>query len=132
MQQRILLLQPEEILHANVESIPDLARYLEHIQAEIQHYLIEQQTGFVVFAVHANGEQRFWFDFKPELPKDVELLLKRALDNIMPFDVYDGVILATVQCYHGEPEMGFPNPTEWKNAEKANGISLGELVLSLW
>lgn len=132
LSQRILLLQPEEVLQARVESIPELAQYLEQAQKIIQPHLKDLCEGSIVIAVRADGEQRFWFDFSPPLARDVQLLIHRGLQKLFSFDVYDNVVLIAIQYYHDEPKFIMPNPIEWQKAEKFDGMSLEELVLSVW
>lgn len=132
LSQRILLLQPEEVLHARIESIPEFAQYIEQAQAIIQPHLNHLNEGFIVLAVRADGEQRFWFDFNPSLAIDVQLMIHRALKKLFSFDVYDGVILVALQFYQDEPQFIMPNPIEWQNANKVDGMSLEDLVLNVW
>lgn len=132
LSQRILLLQPEEVLNARIESIPDFAKYIEQAQKIIEKYQHNLPQGCVVVAVRADGEQRFWFDFEQSLAKDVQLLLHRDLQKLFSFDVYDSVVLVVIQCYVDEPPILMPNPVEWQNAPKFDGMSLEELVLSVW
>lgn len=130
--QRIVLLQPEEVLQARIESIPDFAKYIEQAQSIVEQYLTHLSQGCVVIAVRADGEQRFWFDFEHPIARDVQLLLRRSLQNLFSFDVYDSVVLVVIQYYSGEPSLFMPNPVEWQNAPKFDGMSLEELVLSVW
>lgn len=132
LSQRILLLQPEEVLQARTESIPEFAKYIEQAQKIIQPYLKDLSEGFITIAVRANGEQRFWFDFNQPLAKDVQLSIHQELQELFPFDVYDGIILIAIQYYYGEPKFIIPNPIEWQNAPKFDGMDIEELILSIW
>ena len=137
-----VLLQPDALMLARVESATALAAYIKRVEvaagASIAGVFQRKPAGgFVVVAVKPGPRSRVWLDLDTPLPLATQNLLRAGIEAVPAPAVRDGVVVFAFKAsfWGGRPPTrGAPAPEEWRAEAARVGAKLevGELVARLW
>ena len=136
----ILLLQPEPLIAARVNSADELAGYLLALGEAAAAALASENPapagGFLVAAVRPGQQARIWLDLQPALPGETAARLTAALQAVEPMAVRRGTVLLALNAslWGGVGSTEHPHPAEWRVAaqERSGPIDVEQLVDQVW
>jgi hypothetical protein len=136
----IVLLQPEHVIEARVESVTALTDYIKRVQQAAEAALVEELPtpagGHIVLAVRPGGRSIVWLDIEPALPQPVAERLKAALMAVPPFPTRRGVVVFALNAsLWGAPAaQGDPSPQEWREILRGQGepMDVESIVDAVW
>lgn len=137
-----VLLQPDALMLARVESAAALAAYIRQVEqaagASLANVFQRKPAGgFVVVAIKPGLRSRVWLDLDTPLPLATQDLLRAGIEAVPPPAVKEGVVVFAFQAsfWGGRPPTrSAPAPAEWKAeaARVGQKLEVGELVARLW
>ena len=138
----VVLLQPEEIVGARVNSAADLAAYIRALESAATGYFstLEPATpraGHLVIATKPEHATNAWVVFEPALSAEQTEALVRRLREVTPADTRDGVVVFALKVSIDgakAPHDHVPRIADWDKAiEKAGeALSVDDVVLRSW
>ena len=130
---KVVLLQPEEILSERCPDVKELSRYIKELQTELEKNntnLIGE--GFIVIAIRPVAKSNIWFDVTEN--KNLESLKKKLL-SITPCHVQGGVVILAISNLEN-PQEKIPIPEEWNTVlseyKESESIEISALVDEIW
>ena len=130
---KVVLLQPEEILSERCPDVKELSRYIKELQTELEKNntnLIGE--GFIVIAIRPVAKSNIWFDVTEN--KNLESLKKKLL-SITPCHVQGGVVILAISNLEN-PQEKMPIPEEWNTVlseyKESESIEISALVDEIW
>lgn len=138
----VILLQPQELFQARLDSAESLSNYIKAIgiaadDFAARHDWLPPSTGFIVLAIRPNRQSRVWLDFDQPLPEASARDLTSTLSMVPPPAVTGGTVALAIKVgMWGGPasSRSTPAPAEWRAAAERAGrpLEVTQLIDSIW
>ena len=132
---KIVLLQPNEVLSERCPNIQELSNYIKNIQKEIQYFenINSIGNGYIIIALRPVAKSNVWFDIKESKNLDS---LKTKILSVSPCHVQGGVVLFAISNLDNPQKNISIQPKEWtefiKNNKDLQNIEISLLVDAIW
>lgn len=130
---KVMLLQPEEVLSERCTDVNELSNYIKGVQAAIKPFASGSKSigdGYIVLALRPVAKSNVWFDL--EDAKNTDALKKKIL-AVPPCHVQGGVLLVVLSNLDA-PQERLPLPEEWKPTleEMGGSAEISAVVDAVW